>query len=60
MMGLTPFNQSWLLEYINGQASMIGRKRSSEIDLRIDLRETIAYASIRKTIQRGYTLTKGT
>ena len=58
MTGLTPFNASCLLEYINGQAFTIGRKRSSEICLRIDLGETIEYASIQKTIHRGYTLTK--
>ena len=58
--GLTPFDASSLLEYITGRASTIGRKRSSEIYLRIDLGETIEYASIRKTIHCGYTLTKWT
>ena len=36
----------------------VGRKRSMETYLRIDLVEIIEYASIRKTIHRGYTLTK--
>ena len=39
---------------------MIERKRSSETYLRIDLGETIEYASIQKTIHPGYTLTKWT
>ena len=60
MTGLTPFDASCLFEYINGQASTTGRKRSSETYLRIDLGETIEYGSIRKTINRGYTLTKRT
>ena len=60
MTGLTPFDVSCLFGYINGQASTIGRKRSSEIYLRIDLGETTEYASIRKTLHRGYTLTKWT
>ena len=41
MTGLTPFHASCLFEYINWQASTIGRKRSSETYLRIDLGETI-------------------
>ena len=60
MTGLTPFYASCLFEYINRRASTIGRQRSSETYLRIDLEETIEYASIRKTIHRGYTLTKWT
>ena len=60
MTGLTPFDASRLFEYRNGQASTIWRKRSSETYLRIDLGETIEYASIWKTIHRGYTLTKWT
>ena len=60
MTGLTPFDASCLFKYIYGQDSTIGRKRSSETYLRIDLVEIIKYASIRKTIQRGYTLTKWT
>ena len=60
MKGLTPFDASCLFKYTNGQTSTTGRKRSSETYLRIDLGETIEYASIRKTIHRGYTLTKWT
>ena len=56
--GLSPFDASCLFEYINGQASTMGRKQSTEIYLRIDPGETIKYASIRMTIHRGYTLTK--
>ena len=60
MTGLPPFDASCLFGYTNWQASTIGRKQSSEIYLRIALGETIEYASIRKTIHRGYTLTKWT
>ena len=60
MTGLTLLVASCLFQYTNGQASWIGRKRSSETYLRIDLGETIQYASIRKTIHRGYTITKST
>ena len=41
MTGLTPFDAICLLEYINGQASTIGPKRSSETYLRMDLGKTI-------------------
>ena len=58
--GLDAVRQSCLFQYTNGQSSTTGRKRSSETYLRIDLGETIEYASIRKTIHRGYTLTKWT
>ena len=44
----------------NGQVSTIGRKQSSESYPGIDLGKTAEYASIRKTIHRGYTLTKWT
>ena len=54
--GLDPDRRSCLFGYINGQIS----KQSSETYLRIDLGETTEYASIRKTIHRGYTLTKWT
>ena len=57
MTGLTPFDASCLFGYINGQVSTIGRERSSETYLRIGLGETTEYASILKTIHRGYTLT---
>ena len=60
MTGLNPFDASCLFEYTIGQASMIGRKRSSETYLRMHLGEPIEYTSIRKTIHRGYTLTKWT
>ena len=60
MTGLTPLDGGCLFEYANGQASTIGRKRSSDTYLRIDPGQTIEYTSIRKTIHRGYTLTKWT
>ena len=60
MTGLTPFDSGCLFQYTNGQASTIGRRRTSEAYLCIDLGETIEYASIQKTIHRGYTLTKWT
>ena len=60
MKGLTPFNASCLFGYTNGQVYTIGKGQSSETCLRIDLEESIEYASIRKTILRGYTLTKWT
>ena len=58
MTGLTPFDANCRFDYTSGQTSMTGRKRSMETYLRIDLVEIIEYASIRKTIHRGYTLTK--
>ena len=58
MTGLTLLAARCLFEHINGQASTIGRKRSLEIYLGNDLAETTEYASIQKTIHRGYTLTK--
>ena len=60
MTGLNPFDARCLYGYINGQVATTGRERSSETYLRIDLGETTVYASIRKTIHRGYTLTKCT
>ena len=45
MTGMTPFDANSPFEHINGQASTIGRKQSSEIYLRINLGETIEYAS---------------
>ena len=60
MTDLTPFDASCLFEYTNGHPSMTGRKRSLETYLRINLGETIEYASIRKTIHRGYPLTERT
>ena len=60
MTGYTPFNASCLFEYTNGQTSTTARKRGSETYLCIDLVERIKYASIRKTIHRGSTLTKWT
>ena len=38
----------------------IGRRQSTETYLRIDLGETSKYATIRKSIHYGYTLTKWT
>ena len=58
MTGLTPFDANCQIDYTSGRTSMTGRKRSMETYLRTDLEEIIEYASIRKTIHRGYTLTK--
>ena len=58
MTGLTPFDANCRIDYTSRQTSTTGRKRSMETYLRIDLVEIIRYASIRKTIHRGYTLTK--
>ena len=58
MTALTPFDANCRFDYTSGQTSTTRRKRSMETYLRIDLVETIKYASIRKTIHRGYTLTK--
>ena len=58
MTGLTPFDANRRIDYTSGRTSTTERKRSMEIYLRIDLVEIIEYASIRKTIHRGYTLTK--
>ena len=60
MTGLTLLDASCLFKCINGQASTIRRKRSSETYLPINLGETIEHASIRKKIHHGYTLTKWT
>ena len=58
MTGLTPFDANCRIDYTSGQTSTTGKKQSMETYLRIDLVEIIQYASIRKTIHRGYTLTK--
>ena len=58
MTGLTLFDTNCRIDYTSGRTSTTGRKRSMETYLRIDLEEIIEYASIRKTIHRGYTLTK--
>ena len=58
MTGLTPFDANYRIGYTSGRTSTTGRKRSMDTYLRIDLEEIIEYASIRKTIHRGYTLTK--
>ena len=60
MRSLTLFDASCLFGYVNGQISTIARERSSETYLRIDLGKTTKYASILKTMLRGYTLTKWT
>ena len=60
MTGLTPVDANFLLEYTKGRTSTTGRKRGLETYLRIDLVEIVKYASIRKTIHRGCTLTKWT
>ena len=59
MTGLTLFDANYRIDYTSGRTSTTGRKRSMETYLRIDLGgEIIEHASIRKTIHRGYTLTK--
>ena len=58
MTGLTLFGANYRVDYTSGRTSTTGRKRNMETYLRIDLEETIEDASIRKTIHRGYTLTK--
>ena len=58
MTGLTLFDANCRMDYTSGRTSTTGRKRSMETYLHIDLEEIIEYASIRKTIHRGYTLTK--
>ena len=58
MTGFTPFDANCRIDYTSERTSTTGRKRSTETYLRIDLEEIIEYASIRKTIHRGYTLTK--
>ena len=58
MTGVTPFDPNCRVDYTSGRTSTTGRKRSMETYLRIDLVEIIESASIRKTIHRGYTLTK--
>ena len=60
MTGLTLFDANCRFDYASGRGSTTGRRRSMVTYLRIDLVEIIEYASIRKTIQRGYTLTKWT
>ena len=58
MTGLTLFDANCRFDYTSGWTSTTGRRRSMETYLRIDLVEIIEYASIRKTIHRGCTLTK--
>ena len=58
MTGLIPFDASCLLKYTNGRTSTTGKNRSLETYLRMNLVEIIEYASFRKTIHRGCTLTK--
>ena len=58
MTGLTPFDANCRINYTSGRTSTTGRKGSMETYLCIDLVEIIEYAWIRKTIHRGYTLTK--
>ena len=60
MTRLTPFDANCLFIHTIWRTSTTGRKRSLETYLRIDLVEIIEYASIRKTIHRGCTLTKWT
>ena len=58
MTGLTPFDANCRFDYTSGRTSTTRKRRSMETYLRIDLVEIIEYASIRKTIHRGCTLTK--
>ena len=58
MTGLTPFDANCRIHYTSGGTSTTGKKRSMETYLRIDLVKIIEFASIQKTIHRGYTLTK--
>ena len=60
MTGLTPFDANCRFDYTSGRTSTTGRRRSMETYLCIDLVEIMEYASIRKTIHRGCTLTKWT
>ena len=60
MMGLTPFDANCLFKYTSGRTSTTGRRRSMQTYPRINLVEIIEYASIRKIIHRGCTLTKWT
>ena len=60
MTGLTPFDANSRYDYTTGRTSATGRRQSMETYLRIDLVDIIKYASIRKTIHRGCTLTKWT
>ena len=58
MTGLTPFDPNCQFNYTIGRTSTTGRKRSMKAYLRIHLVEIIEYASIWRTIHRGYTLKK--
>ena len=58
MTGLTPFDANCQIDHTSGRTSTTERKQSMETYLRIYLVEIMEYASIRKTIHRGYTLTK--
>ena len=60
MTGLSPFDANCRFDYTSWRTSTTGRKRIMETYLRIDLVGNIKYASIRKTIRRGYTLTQWT
>ena len=53
MTDLTQFDASCLFEYTNWQVSTTGNEPSSETDLRMDLEETIEYASTLETTLRG-------
>ena len=57
---MSPFDASCLFKNTNWQVSTIGKERSLETCLRMDLEATTEYASIPITIVRGYTLTKWT
>ena len=57
MTALTPLDANCGFDYTSGRTSTTRRKRSMETYFRINLVEIIRYASIRKTIHCGYTLT---
>ena len=59
MTGLTLFNANYRVDYTSGRTSTTGRKRNTETYLRIDLEDTIEYASIRKKIPPGTPLQNG-
>ena len=60
MTGLTLFDANCGFDYTSWQTSTTGRRRSMETYLRVGQVEIIEYASVRKTIHRGCTLTKCT
>ena len=60
MTSLTQFDASCLFENTNGHVFTTRKEQRSENCLRINLEDTMEYASTLKTILRGYTITKWT